>query len=104
MVEVLNAFRITFALVWLAVGVVLLGRDILLPPELYARFASNTLNWIGAGALVVGSYNILRLYLNWRKRNPRVVANIAPPRAHRTPREFEYNPELDFEKHGEPGK
>ncbi len=100
--EMLNVFRIVFAVVWIFLGAALLGREALLPPELYARYDPKHLNLIGALGFIVGGYNALRIYLNWRKGKRRV--ETSPPRVRRTPSESEYNPDLDFEKKGEAGK
>lgn len=96
-----TAFRILLTVIWLGVGVTLLGRDALLPAEWVAGRNPTALNLMGVLALVLAAYNVLRLFLVRRRHAPpRPAAN--PLKQPRPDAPREYNPELDFTGQGPP--
>lgn len=89
-----TAIRLLLALMWLALGVALLGRSVLLPDHWLAGRDPLLLTVVGVIALLACGYNLLRVVRRRRPALPLPNPLRTPPEATRR----EYIPELDFNR------
>lgn len=104
----LTVLRLSFAFLWLVIGLGLVFREHLFPALGMTEAANNNWTLAGVMALLFAGWNVFRTFVgNGPRRPPRSLPVLGgKPLATRaeTPRPAEYIPELDFTKPDPPGE
>jgi hypothetical protein len=86
-------WQLLAAIVWLTLGVTLLFRETIAPGQMTER------NWdrVAYVAIALALWNLLRWYSMLTNRRENVL-EASPLKPHRRGGDYEYNPDLDFQK------